>query len=72
MEFFMRRCSIKEPHVVLRGESPVFLELWKDTWGSSRLTMGTSGTLSCCLREFQSPCEVRGASQDSSPVAAWS
>ena len=48
----------------------VFLELQKDTWGSSQVTMGTSGTRSCCLRKVQSPCELRRASRDSSPVGA--
>ena len=36
----------------------------------SRLTMVTSGTRSGVLREGQSPCELLGVSQDSSPVDA--
>ena len=36
----------------------VFLELWQETWRSSLVTMGTSGTCSCCLRKVQSPCEL--------------
>ena len=36
----------------------------------SRVTTGTSGTRSCGLRKGQSPCELRGASRDSSPI--WS
>ena len=36
----------------------------------SRLTMGTSGTLSGGLRKGQSTCEFSGASRDSSPVDA--
>ena len=45
----------------------VFLEL---RWGSSRDTTGTSGTRSWGLREVQSPCESRGAPQDTSAVTA--
>ena len=50
-----------------------FPELWQETWGSSRVTMGTSGTRSCGLTKVQSPCELRGASRDSSPgaVGPW-
>ena len=36
----------------------------------SRLTTGTSGTHSGGLRKGQSPCELLGGSQDSSPVDA--
>ena len=32
--------------------------------------METSGTRSCYIRKFQSPCELRGPFQDSSPVAS--
>ena len=54
-----------------RGENLlVFLKLWQETWGSSLVTTGTSGTCSCCLRKAKSPCELGGASQDSSPVGA--
>ena len=48
----------------------VFLELWQQTWGSSQATMGTSGTRSCGLGKVQSPCELQGASRDSSEDAA--
>ena len=48
----------------------VFLELRQQTWGSSRVTMVTSGTRSWGLRKVQSPCELPGASRDSSAVAA--
>ena len=46
----------------------VFLELWEETWGSSRVITGTSGTHSCCVRKLKSPCELQGASWDSSPL----
>ena len=48
----------------------VFLELWQETWDSSWIMTGTSGTCSCCLRKVKSPCELRGAFWDSSPVSA--
>ena len=48
----------------------VFLELRPGTWGSSCVTMGTSGTRLCGLRKVQSPCELQEASRDSSAVAA--
>ena len=38
--------------------------------GSSLVTMVISGSHSCGLRKAQSPCELRGASRDSSPVGA--
>ena len=69
--FFLSPCMGKRPHLALRGESLVFLELQQETWGSSRFTTGTSGTRSCCLRKVQSPCELRRASRDSSPVLTW-
>ena len=47
-----------------------FPELWQETWGSSRVTTGKSGAPSCGPRKVQSPCELRGASWDSSPVTA--
>ena len=48
----------------------VFLELRQQSWVSSQVMTWTSGTRLCCLRKDQSPCDLRGASQDSSPVAA--
>ena len=50
----------------------VFLELQQETWCSSQVIMGTSGTSSCCLRKVTSPCEFQRASQDSCPVGARS
>ena len=46
----------------------IFLELRQETWGSSRVTTGSSGTRSCCLRQVKSPCELRRTSWDCSPV----
>ena len=69
----LSRCrSGKGPHVALRGESPGFLELQQETWGSSLVRTGTSGTCSCGLMKVQSPCKLRGASWDSSPVSTGS
>ena len=48
----------------------IFHELRQETWSSSRVKMGTSRTHLCCLRKVQSPCELRTASRDSSPVSA--
>ena len=48
----------------------VFLEAWREVWGSSRVAMGTSGTRLCCIRKVKSPLELRGASWDSPPVDA--
>ena len=68
--FLPRRCSGKGPHLALRGGSPGFSQVAAGNLGSSRVTTGTTGTLSCDLRNVQSPCELQGASRDSSPVAA--
>ena len=38
----------------------VYLELWREAWGSSLVVMATSGNLSCCLREVSSPFELQG------------
>ena len=48
----------------------VFLKLQQETRGSPRVKMRTSGNRSCCLMKVQSLCQLRGASWDSSPVAA--
>ena len=68
---FLSRCrSVKVLHLTWRRESPDFFELWQETWGSSRVMTGTSGTHSCGFTKVQSPCELRGASRYSSPVFA--
>ena len=51
----------------------VFLELWREAWGSFQVATGNSGTpgtRSCCLREVGSLLELRGARWDPSRVAA--
>ena len=68
--FLSRLHSGKGPHLALREEFPGFLELRQQTWGSSRVTTGTSGTRSGGLRKVHSQCELQGPSWDSSAVAA--
>ena len=70
MGFLSRRHRGKGPQLAFVENLLVFLELWQETWGSSQIMTGTSGTRSCCLSKVQSPYELRGASWDSSPVAA--
>ena len=70
--FLSRCCSGKRPHHTLSGECADFSRVAAETWGSSRVTTGTSGTRSCGLRKVQSRCELPGASRDSSPVGAGS
>ena len=48
----------------------VFLDLQQETWNSSRVMAGTSRIHSCGLWKVQYPCELQGASRDSSPVAS--
>ena len=48
----------------------VFLELQREVWGFSQVSMGNSGSLSCCLREVQSPFELPGGMWDNSRVTA--
>ena len=52
------------------GNIMVFLELRQEACGSSRVVMGTSGNLSCCLREVKSPFELPGGAWDCSRVTA--
>ena len=47
-----------------------FFELLQEALGSSRVAMGTSGTLSCFVGEVRSAFKLRGAPRDSSVVAA--
>ena len=68
---FSRDAAVEKGLNSCRGENLlVFLELRQQTWGPSRVARATSGTHSLCLRKVQSRCEVLGASQDSSAVAA--
>ena len=48
----------------------VCLELWREAWGFSSVTMGNSESLSCCLREVKSPFELQGPAPKSSRVTA--
>ena len=41
-----------------------FIELRLEAHCSSRVAAGTSGYLTCCLREVKSSFEVRGGEQD--------
>ena len=55
-----------------RGNLLVFLELQREAWNSSPANPWNSGSLTCCFREVKSPCELQGASQDSSSDDAGS
>ena len=46
------------------GNLLVFLKLRREAWDSSAATLGNSGSLSCCLREFKCPFELRGGPRD--------
>ena len=50
----------------------VFLELQQKVWDSSPAIPWNSRSLTCCLREVNSPCELRWASRGSSSVGAGS
>ena len=47
-----------------------FLGLWREAWGFISSWDGSSGTGSCCLWNVKSPFDLRGDSQDTSPVGA--
>lgn len=53
-----RHCRVKGPHPTLRGKSHDFSKLRQEAWASSRVPTGTSGNLSCFLREVRSPFEL--------------
>ena len=68
---FSRDAAAEKGLILHLGENLlVFLELRLETWGSSRVTTGTSGTRLCCLRKVKTQCKLRRASQDSSIVTA--
>ena len=48
----------------------VCLELWREAWGSLKGNTGSSGSLSCCLREVKSPIELRGRAHGYSGVTS--
>ena len=72
MRFLSQPCS-KMGLISHGGENLLcFLETlgFQETPCLSQVEMGISGARLCCLRKVQSPFELRGASQDSSPVRA--
>ena len=53
---FSQDATVEKGLISRGGENLlVFLELRLETWGSSRVTMGTSGTHSCCPRKVKFP-----------------
>ena len=70
---FLSRChSGKGPHLSLRGESLVFSLLVAGHLGFNSSYDGYLREHLCCLRKVQSPCELRGAPQDTLLVGAGS
>ena len=53
-----RSCRKRMASIAMTGYLMVFLELWRNVWGFSRVTTGNSGSLSCGPREVQSPFEL--------------
>ena len=68
--FLWRRHSGKGPHLVLRVESPGFSHFVAANFGFLSYNDGDLRDPPWGLRKVQSPCELPGASQDSSAVAA--
>ena len=68
--FHSSRCRGIGPHLELRGNLVVFLELQWEAWGSSAGTTRSSGSLLCCLREVKSPFELRRLARECSGVMA--
>lgn len=54
----------------LGGNLMVFLAMQQEDLFSSRVVMGMSGNLSCCLWEVRPPFLLHGELQDSSQVTA--
>ena len=48
------------PHLTLRGNLVVFLELRWEDWGFSQVVSGTSRNLSCCNSGVRPPFELQG------------
>ena len=65
-----RRCRRKGPHVALTRESRGLSRVAVRGLGSSAGTNGSSGSLSCCLREVKSLFELRGQVREYSGVTA--
>ena len=66
--FLGKRCSVKGPHLVWRGEFHGFFGVVLGSLGFLSSCMGTWGTRSCFLRKVRSAFELRRAPQDSSHV----
>ena len=58
------------PHLGLKGDLVIFLELQAEAWVSSQVLMGISGYHSGRLRGVRPPFELRGEPYDSSRVTA--
>ena len=56
------------PHLVMSGESRGFSGAAVPVWGFSQGTTGSSGSLSCGVREVKSPYEWRGGARHCSRV----
>ena len=52
------------PHLTLRGNFEVFLELQHEALGFSAVATGTSGDLSCCLMEVKSPFKLQVGAEE--------
>ena len=66
MDFLLRPCSGKGPHLAMSGEPRAFSPV---AAGFSSY-VGELREFSCCPREVQSPFELREGVRDSSRVAA--
>jgi len=65
-----RRCRRKGPHVALTGESRGLSRVAAGGLGSSAGTNGSSGSLSCFLREVKYLFELRGQAREYFGVTA--
>ena len=66
---FLSRCrSVKVLHLTWRRESPDFFELWQETWGSSGVSTGASGLISCGDIQVCFPLQLEAQCQASCPV----
>ena len=72
MGFLLRHCSGKGPHLALRGESPGFSRVTASNLGFLSSYNGDLRDPLVWPQEIPSPCELQGASRDSSAVGAGS
>ena len=70
MGFLWKRCSVKGPPQVCKGEFRGFRGVVVGSLGFLSRCMSTWGTPSCLLREVISPLALRGAPRDSSRITA--